>query len=193
MKLDRALRRIAVFASGAGSNFRNLLAAQARGDIGQWQIVCLVSDKPNCGAVAHAQAQGLPVWAHGQKAYGGKDAWESGVTAFLVSHHVDLLVLAGFMRLVGQTLLTAFEGRMINVHPSLLPAFPGLDAPAQALAAGVHETGVTVHKVDAGLDTGPIIAQMHVAIEPGDTLEMLVARLHRAEHELLPRVLRELL
>lgn len=180
--------RIAVLASGAGSNFRVLLRHSLEDDLGGGQIVCLLSDKPLSGAALHAAATDLPYYAETHKAHGGRAGWEQAALQFLQSQRVDFIVLAGYMRLIGGTLLTPYEGRMINIHPSLLPAFPGLDAPAQALAARAAETGVTVHYVDAGLDTGEVIAQRVVAIHEFDTLESLTARIHSAEHELYPSV-----
>jgi len=184
--------RIAVFASGTGSNFRQLLAHSERGNLGRGRVVCLVSDQPLSGAVKHATAMGLPCFAATHKASGGRPGFEAAALAFLKKQRIDWVVLAGYMRLIGQTLLEAYEGRMINIHPSLLPAFPGLDAPAQALAAGVRKTGVTVHYIDAGLDTGAIIAQMSVPICADDTLQTLMPRIHEVEHQLLPEVVRTL-
>lgn len=183
---------IAVFASGTGSNFRQLLAHSDQGLLERGRIVCLVSDQPGSGAVALAAERGLPCLALTHKAAGGRQAFEQAACAFLQVQNIAWVVLAGYMRLVGPTLLAAFSRRMINVHPSLLPQFPGLDAPLQALTAGVVQTGVTVHYVDAGLDTGEIIAQTPVAVYPDDTLSTLTARIHSAEHTLLPQVVRSL-
>lgn len=183
---------IAVFASGTGSNFRTLLAHSEQGMLGRGCIVCLVSDRPDSGAVAHAVSRGLPTFTATHQELGGRKAFEEAALAFLASHGVRWIVLAGYMRLVGRTLLQAYEGHMINIHPSLLPHFPGLDAPAQALSAGVSETGVTVHYVDAGMDTGQIIAQTRVPILPNDSLAALTTRIHAAEHELLPRIVAQL-
>ena len=184
--------RIAVFASGAGSNFRRLRECGEIGLLGSGRVALLVSDKPTCAAVAYAHATGVPTVAVTHKEAGGKDAWERLMAAALQEHRVSLVVLAGYMRILGPTLIEAYAGRMINLHPSLLPQFEGLNAIDQALDAGVSETGVTVHYVDAGLDTGPVIAQERVPIYPSDTHDELAGRIHLAEHDLLPRVVREL-
>lgn len=188
--MARAEVRIAVFASGQGSNFRRLADAAQAGDLAGGRVVLLVSDRPDCGAVAHARVSGLPVFARRHTEFGGRDGWENAVLRELASCRIDLIVLAGYMRIVGPTLLSAYGGRMVNVHPSLLPDFPGLHAVRQALLAGVAETGVTVHYVDEGVDTGPVIAQARVPILPGDTEETLTERVHAAEHALLPAVVR---
>lgn len=184
--------RIAVLASGQGSNFRRLAAASRDGELAGGRVALLVSDQPSCGAVAHARALGLPVFARRHKASGGRDGWENAVLAELAAHRIDLIVLAGYMRIVGPALLAAYGGRTVNVHPSLLPHFPGLHAVRQALLAGVPETGVTVHYIDEGIDTGPVIAQARVPVLPGDTEEALLERVHAAEHALLPVVVRDI-
>lgn len=183
---------IAVFASGAGSNLRQLYTLGERGDLGPGHIVLLISDQPNCGAVQFATQVSLPVMAANHKSQGGRDLWEATMVAQLQAHGIDLVVLAGYMRIIGNTMLQSFQGRVINLHPSLLPAFQGLDAVKQAFYAQVAETGVTVHFVDEGLDSGPIIRQMRVPVAPQDSLEDLLHRVHEAEHRLLPQVVREL-
>ena len=183
---------IAVFASGTGSNARRLYELAAKGTLAPAHVALLVSDQPESKAVAFAKGVGLPVFAMRHKDAGGKDAWEKAVVAKLAEYDISLIVLAGYMRLVGPVLLRAYGGRMINLHPSLLPEFKGLDAISQALKAGVAKTGVTVHYVTEGLDDGPIIAQKHVAILPDDTKDTLSERIHAAEHELLPTVVRTL-
>ncbi len=184
--------RIAVFASGTGSNFRRLCECGEIGLLGPGRVSLLVSDKPACGAVAYAHAAGLPAVAVTHREAGGRDAWERLALAALREHRVSLVVLAGYMRILGAPLIEAYAGRMINLHPSLLPQFRGLDAIGQALAAGVTETGVSVHYVDAGLDTGSVIAQERVPVYEADTHDELAGRIHHAEYDLLPRVVREL-
>lgn len=181
---------IAVFASGTGSNARHLIELERANALHPAHVAVLVSDQPQCQAVAFARLANIPVWAKKHKEAGGKEAFERAVVSFLQEHDVRLVVLAGYMRLVGSVLLDAYEGRIINLHPSLLPTFKGLDAIGQALDAGIQQTGVTVHYVTAGLDDGPVIAQTPVAIKPTDTKETLSARIHEAEHELLPEVVR---
>ena len=184
--------RIAVFASGTGSNFRRLRECGEIGLLGSGRVALLVSDRPTCAAVAYAQATGVPTVAVTHKEAGGRNAWERLVLAALQEQRVSLVVLAGYMRILGAPLIEAYAGRMINLHPSLLPQFRGLNAIDQALEAGVSETGVTVHYVDAGLDTGPVIAQERVPVYQTDTHDELAGRIQRAEHDLLPRVVREL-
>ena len=183
---------IAVFASGKGSNFRRLLAVEKEGGLGNGRLRMLVSDNPEAPALAAALAAGVPIFAKRPKALGGKDAWETSVLEALREAGVELVVLAGFMRLVGPVLLAAYRGRMINLHPSLLPAFKGKDAIGQAFAAGVGETGVSVHYVSEALDGGEVIAQARVAVLPGEDLVSLEARIHAQEHELLPAVVKTL-
>lgn len=183
-------KRIAVFASGEGTNARRLMELSRRGELAGGRVALLVSDKPGCGAVASARESGVPVFAFSVRDAGGMAAWERRAADALREEGVGLLVLAGFMRIVGPTLLSLYEGRIINVHPSLLPEFKGLDAVGQALSAGVGETGVTVHWVDANLDSGPILLQRRVPILPGDSRESLLARIHAAEHEALPEAVR---
>ncbi len=184
--------RIAVFASGAGTNFRRLCEAAQAGELSGGRIALLVSDQPGSGAVAYARESGYAVFTMTHREAGGRAAWEELALGALRAAGVDLVVLAGYMRLVGAGLLEPYAGRMINVHPSLLPQFPGLHAVRQALAAGVATTGVTVHQVDAGLDSGSVIVQESLPILAGDTEETLLRRLHAVEHRLLPQVVRSL-
>ncbi|BCJ87150.1 phosphoribosylglycinamide formyltransferase [Effusibacillus dendaii] len=181
-------KKIAVFASGSGSNLQVLLDRAGTGDLGMAEIVLVVSDKPDSKAVERAQRAGVETCAFIPRQFADKVAYETAILAALREKQVDFIVLAGYMRLVGPTLLEPFRGRIINLHPSLLPMFPGKDAIGQALAAGVAETGVTVHLVDEGMDTGPIIAQERVPILPEDTKESLTRRIQAVEHRLLPQV-----
>jgi phosphoribosylglycinamide formyltransferase 1 len=191
------MMRVAVFASGSGSNFEAIAKASLQQDagagngndgLGAYEVALLVTDKPSCGAVARAAAFDIPVFALRPKDFPSREAYEERIVKELVSRGVDFIVLAGYMRLITTTLLSAYEGRIINIHPSLLPSFPGKNAIEQAVAYGVKVTGVTVHFVDDGMDTGPVIAQEAVTIEPGDTAETLAARIHAAEHRLYPAV-----
>ncbi|WP_040949695.1 phosphoribosylglycinamide formyltransferase [Gorillibacterium massiliense] len=179
--------RIAVFASGSGSNFQALAEAAASGKLDA-EIALLVCDKPQAPVVEKAQRLGIPVFAFRPKDYPDKAAYEGEIVGKLDELGVDLVVLAGYMRIISSVLLTPYEGRIINVHPSLLPSFPGLDAIGQALAYGVKVTGITVHFVDGGMDTGPIIAQETLRILPEDTAETLAARIHPIEHKLYAEV-----
>lgn len=183
------MKRIAIFASGSGSNFEAIVQAIQAGRLNGAEVALLVCDKPGAKVVERAARLGVEAFVFSPKEYADKAAYEADIVAELQKRDVTLVVLAGYMRLVGETLLHAYEGRIINLHPSLLPAFPGKDAVGQAIAHGVKITGVTVHVVDAGLDTGPIIAQRPVAVEETDTAETLAARIHQVEHQLLVEVI----
>lgn len=180
--------RISVFASGSGSNFQAIVDAIKDGKLDA-KLELLVCDKPNAKVVLRAQEAGIPVFAFRSKMYASREAYESEILDMLTEKQVDLIVLAGYMRMITDKLVKPFYGRMINVHPSLLPSFPGLDAIGQALNHGVKVTGVTVHYVDGGMDTGPIIAQQAVHIQEDDTEESLVPRIHKVEHDLYPRMI----
>ncbi|MGA9227009.1 MAG: phosphoribosylglycinamide formyltransferase, partial [Mesobacillus sp.] len=140
-----------------------------------------------------AEMLGIPGLVINPKWFRSKEAYEAKILQKLTSLDVELVVLAGYMRLIGPTLLKAFEGRIVNIHPSLLPAFPGKDAIGQALEAGVERTGVTIHYVDEGMDTGPVIARAAVTIDAGETRESLQKKIQRIEHSLYPEVLEQLL
>ncbi|WP_103108374.1 phosphoribosylglycinamide formyltransferase [Brevibacillus reuszeri] len=183
------VRRLAIFASGSGSNFEAIVQAVQAGQLRGVEVALLVCDKPGAKVLERAERLGIPAFVFQPKEYADKSAFEKEIVAQLQKLDVTLVVLAGYMRLVGETLLSAYEGKIINLHPSLLPAFPGKDAIGQALDYGVKITGVTVHVVDAGLDTGPIIAQLPVAVQETDTKETLAARIHEVEHGLLVEVI----
>lgn len=176
--------RIAVFASGRGSN----LAALTRAFPGQ--VVLVVSDHPDAPALERAQAAGIDAVHVHWAAKSGRGAFEAAAQDLLAARGVSLVLLAGFMRLLSARFTNAWRGRLLNIHPSLLPDFPGLHAQRQALAAGAAHTGCTVHFVDAGMDTGEPILQKRVPVLPGDTEEALVARLLPAEHEAYPQAVR---
>lgn len=183
---------MAIFASGNGSNFQVLIDAVRNGDL-QAEVSLLVCDRPGAYVIERAVQEGVSQFVFQPKSYQDKAEYERKILGFLEGLEVDLIVLAGYMRLIGPTLLQAYEGKIINIHPSLLPAFPGKDAIGQALAAGVSQTGVTVHYVDAGMDTGEIIAQQSVEVLPGETRETLQDKIQQVEHELYPTVVKMLL
>jgi phosphoribosylaminoimidazolecarboxamide formyltransferase/IMP cyclohydrolase len=176
--------RIAVGVSGVGSNLAALLAADARGLLAG-RIVLVFADRV-CPALGLASEAGISTVVLPPREQPSLAAWDEALAAALATARADLVVLAGFMRVLGPTVLAAHEGRILNVHPSLLPAFPGAHAVRDTLAAGVAVTGVTVHLVDATLDGGPVAAQEAVAVLPDDDLEALSGRLHAVEHRLLP-------
>jgi len=178
------LTRAAVLVSGGGTNLQALLDARDAGTLGA-DVVLVVSNKPGVGALDRAAKHGVPAAVIPHQDFTSREAFDAALVAALRARDVDLVVLAGFMRVVTHVLLDAFPGRVINVHPALLPSFPGVDAQAQALAYGVRVTGATVHFVDAGVDTGPILAQAPVPVLDDDTVETLRARILREEHRLL--------
>ncbi|WP_176560371.1 phosphoribosylglycinamide formyltransferase [Brevibacillus dissolubilis] len=184
--------KLAVFASGSGSNFEAIVKAIEEGRLSGAEVAMLICDKPGAYVLERASRLGVPAFAFDPKQYPDKAAFETEIVQKLEELGVSFIVLAGYMRLIGEVLLSHFEGRMINLHPSLLPAFPGKDAIGQALSYGVKVTGVTVHFVDAGLDTGPIIAQESVAIAQDDNHETLAARIHAVEHQLLIGTLQQI-
>ena len=185
------MTNIAVFASGNGSNLGALIRAVQCGEL-HAQIKLVVSDNPEAYCLERARKARLSCFMFYPHMYPSKAVYEELILRQLRELNVEYIVLAGYMRLIGPTLLSAFPERIINIHPSLLPAFPGKDAIGQALAAGVPRTGVTIHYVDEGMDTGPIIAQWPVTIDPGETRESLAEKIHAVEHELYPRVLQEI-
>jgi phosphoribosylglycinamide formyltransferase-1 len=190
--------RLAVFASGSGTNLQALLDAfPPRGDDPLARVVLVISDRAAAPALDRAQRAGAAAAhvAYPRRGDGALDrsAFESRAQALLEEHRIDLVALAGFLRIVSPAFVAAWAGRLLNVHPSLLPAFPGLHAVRQALEAGVHQTGCTVHFVDAGVDTGPAIVQRTVGVVAGDTEEALQARVQREEHEAYPEAVRRVL
>ncbi|AIQ33752.1 MULTISPECIES: phosphoribosylglycinamide formyltransferase [Paenibacillus] len=182
------LSRIAVFASGQGSNFAALIDAQRAGLLGEGNIELLVSDKPEAPVAKRAEDAGIPALLLRPKDFASREDYEAEIVAELQRREIGLVVLAGYMRLITPVLLTPYAGRIINIHPSLLPAFAGKDAIGQALEYGVKLTGVTVHFVDGGMDTGPVIAQRSIALQDNDTADSLAERIHKVEYELYPEV-----
>jgi len=185
--------RLGVLGSGKGSNYRAIQDAILRGELAA-ETRIVISDIESAGILEAARGYGVRAEyvAPGRFRTKLEPEAEERVADLLKEAGVDLVVLAGYMRMVKAPLLTAFPGRIINIHPSLLPTFPGLEAWKQALVAGATETGCTVHYVDSGMDTGPIIAQRRVAVLPGDTPETLHARIQVAEHEVYPEVVRRI-
>jgi phosphoribosylglycinamide formyltransferase-1 len=184
--------RIGVLVSGRGTNLAALLAAEAAGDLAPAEIVVVISNKPGVRALEIAAAAGKPTVVVDHKTAGAREPFEQALLAALAAHQVEAVVLAGFMRVLTQTFVEKFPHRIVNTHPALLPSFPGTDGPAQAIAHGAKVAGVTVHFVDTGVDTGPIIAQRAVPVLPGDTADTLHHRIQVEEHKLLPVVVRAL-
>jgi phosphoribosylglycinamide formyltransferase-1 len=184
--------RFGVLGSGKGSNFRALAEAWKSGTLGATPVIVL-SDIETAGILSLGREFGIPTHFVPPGPFRTKmtPEAEEELVRLLREAKVDFVVLAGFMRVIKAPLLEAFPGRILNIHPSLLPAFRGLEAWRQALEAGVPEAGCTVHLVDAGVDTGKILGQSRVPVLPGDTAESLHARIQVAEHELYPRIVRE--
>ena len=180
--------RIGVLGSGQGSNFGALADAIAAGKIPA-EIAVVLSDVESAGILARARARNISAQFIPPGNFRTKldDDAERAFVAALQNARVDLIALAGFMRVLKGNILRAFEGRIVNIHPSLLPSFPGLEAWKQALDYGVKITGCTVHFVDAGVDSGPIIGQLMVPVRDDDTADGLHQRIHAAEHDLYPR------
>lgn len=179
---------LTVLISGTGSNLGAVLAAIDAGRCAA-RVRAVISDRASAAGLALAAERGIPTTVVKLADYEGRAAWDAALTRAVQGTAPDLVVLAGFMKILGAELVAAFPKRIVNVHPSLLPAFPGTDAPAQALAAGVRITGCTVHFVDGGVDTGPVIAQAAVPVLAGDDAAALHRRIQRAEHLLLPAVI----
>lgn len=174
--------KLAVLASGRGSNFDAIGQAIERKDLNA-RIVVLISDQPQAPALAKAAERGIETLPISPRDYSGRDAYEERLVRELEARQVDLVVLAGYMRLVGKVFLQAYEHRVLNIHPALLPSFPGLHAQQQALDYGVKISGCTVHLVDEGMDTGPIILQKAVPVLDDDDEEALSQRILQEEHQ----------
>lgn len=180
--------KLAVLVSGTGSNLRAIAAAIDEGTCAA-TIALVASDKESAPALAFAAERGIPTTVVKPKDYPDRVAWDAALAERIAIVSPDLVVCAGFMRIVGASMLARFPHRIVNVHPALLPSFPGTDGPAQAIAKGVRVAGCTVHLVDAGVDTGPILAQAVVPVLPSDDAHALHARIQVHEHRLLPAVI----
>jgi phosphoribosylglycinamide formyltransferase-1 len=191
--MSAPLRRVGILISGRGSNMMALVAAAAADDFPA-EIALVLSNNPEAEGLASAAAQGVATVAIDHRPFGrDRAAHETAMDAALVAHGVELVCLAGYMRLLTPWLVSRWAGRMINIHPSLLPAFTGLHTHARAIEAGVTLHGCTVHLVTEALDAGPILAQAAVPVLPGDTEVTLAARVLRQEHALYPQALRDLI
>ena len=181
-------RRLGILISGRGSNLQSIIDAIARGDLSA-SIAVVVSNRPAAAGLTRERDAGIEAVCLQPKAYDSRDAYDAALAELLRARGVDLVCLAGYMRLVGAPLLTAFPNRVLNIHPSLLPAFPGLDAQKQALEHGVLVSGATVHLVTDELDGGPIVLQAAVPVLPSDTDETLSARILVEEHRIYPQAI----
>jgi len=184
------MKKIVVFASGSGSNFQNIVEQLHQH---YCEVALLVCDKPGAYCLERASKLKIPTFVAYPKDFPSKVAYELAIVGQLTLVQPELIVLAGYMRIIGPTLLEQYEGKIINIHPSLLPAFPGRDGIKDALAYGVKVMGVTVHYVDAGIDTGKIIDQASFKREHELTIEQIEGKIHALEHQLYPQVIKDLL
>lgn len=182
-------KRTVVFISGGGSNMMALVQA-AKAEDYPAEIVGVISDKADAGGLAKAAAEGIPTFAFVRKDYASKDAHEAAILAALDELSPDIICLSGYMRLLSGAFIQRHEGRIINIHPSLLPLFPGLHTHQRAIDAGMRIAGCTVHFVTEGMDEGPVIGQAAVPVLAGDTADALAGRVLTIEHQLYPQALR---
>ncbi len=179
---------LGILASGRGSNMQAICNSIDAGKI-HAKVGLVISDKANAKVLEHAAAKGIPAVCIERGNFASKQDFEAAIAEQLTLYHVNLVVLAGFMRILSSYFVNLFSGSIMNIHPSLLPAFPGLNAHEQALAYGAKVSGCTIHFVDEGMDTGPIIMQQAVAILADDTVESLSTRILAVEHELYPQAI----
>lgn len=186
-------KRIVVLLSGRGSNFRAIADAVERGEVPATRIAAVFSDRPSAPGLSEAKRRGIPAHAVPRPPGMSRREHEAALRALLDPLEPDLICLAGYLRVLSPEFVSAYRGRILNIHPSLLPKFPGLDAQRQALAAGERLSGCTVHFVDEGVDSGPIVVQRSVPILPGDDVETLADRILEEEHRAYPEAIRKVL
>ncbi len=186
------MRRLAIFASGLGSNFKAIQEA-IENQMLNAKIELLISDKPKCLAIERAKYLNIKVFSFDAKNYAAKEIYESEILKRLINHSIDLVVLAGYMKIIGPVLLKGFKGKILNIHPSLLPAFKGKDAIGQAIKAKVNVTGVTIHYVNEELDSGRIIAQEELDISKMESRLEVEENIHKIEHRLYPNTIKKVL
>ena len=179
---------IGVLVSGGGTNLQSILDACASGEL-KARVACVISNKADAYGLERARIAGIPALHLDHRAYSGREAYDEALVATLREFEVELVAMAGFMRIITPVLLEAFPMAVMNIHPALLPAFPGLHAQRQALEYGVKVAGCTVHFVDPGCDTGPIIIQAAVPLLEGDTEQTLSARIQKEEHRIYPEAI----
>lgn len=185
-------RRLGVLISGRGSNLQSIIDSVAAGALDA-TVAVVISNRAEAGGLVRAGEAGIPALFLNPREYAGRNDYDQAIAETLRAHDVGLVCLAGFMRLVGPRLLDAYPNRVLNIHPSLLPSFPGLEAQRQALSYGVRVSGVTVHFVNAELDAGPIVAQAAVPVQEDDSVESLSARILAEEHRIYPEAIRRVL
>lgn len=181
--------RIGVLVSGSGTNLQAIIDRIEAGDLPA-TIACVISNNPDAYALKRAARHGIPTVIHEKDGYANRREYDAATVDILRKHSVNLVVLAGFMRILTNVMVDAFPNAIMNIHPALLPAFPGLHAQQQALDYGVRYSGCTVHFVDCGTDTGPVILQSVIAVEQDDTEETLSARIQKEEHRTFPAAIK---
>ena len=184
--------RLVVLISGHGSNLQALIDAERRGELGGGHIVAVLSNRAEAHGLERARQAGIPTDVLRHKDFPAREEYDAALMARIDAHRPDLVLLAGFMRILSPAFVHHYAGRLVNIHPSLLPKYPGLHTHARALAAGESEHGATVHFVTEEVDAGPIILQGRVPVLPGDTPETLQKRVHAIEHAIYPQAVRRL-
>ena len=185
------MKKIAVMISGNGSNLEAIVkACNAKNIYGE--IICVISNNPDAYGIERAKKYNIPVKIINHKNYTNRNDFDDALKEFLDNLEIDLIILAGFMRILGKNITEKFYGKMINLHPSLLPLYPGLNTHTQALNNKDDYHGISIHFVSAELDAGPLIAQGKIPVKADDGLEKLVSKIHKVEHDLLPKVINEL-
>ena len=184
--------RVAIFASGNGTNFEVLTNHFQKGDI-PGKLALLFCNHPDAPVMERAKRLGVPAESFTVKSCGGKEEYEKQVLKLLQKYQIDFIILAGYLRVVGPTILDHYDHRIVNLHPAWLPEYPGLHSIERAFNDHKKQTGVTVHYIDSGLDSGPIITQRHVPILADDTVDTLEARVHETEHQLYPEAVKQVL
>ena len=185
------MKKIAVMISGNGTNLEAIVKACHANNI-YGEIVYVISNNPEAYGIERAKKYNIPIKIIDHKIYTNRDDFDDALKEFLDNLEVDLIILAGFMRILGKNITEKFYGKMINLHPSLLPLYPGLNTHTQALNNKDEYHGISIHFVSAELDAGPLIAQGKVLVKADDDLEKLVSKIHKVEHDLLPKIINEL-
>lgn len=186
---ESKVTRIAVLVSGSGTNLQAIIDSIDSGMLPA-RIACVISNKSDAYAIVRAERHGIPVLVHETTRFGNREEYDRATVEILRQHKVDLVVLAGYMRIISDVMINAFPNAIMNIHPALLPSFPGLHAQQQALEYGVRFSGCTVHFVDSGTDTGPIIMQSVVEVRAEDSEETLSERIQIEEHRIFPEAIR---
>lgn len=187
------MTKIAIFASGSGSNFENIMTQIEQGLLPNIEVTALYTDQLTASCIERARQFKLDVHINELKNFDSKEDYERKILEWLTAEKVEWIILAGYMKLIGTEMLNAYNGRILNIHPSLLPKYKGKDAVGQALASEDDITGTTVHYVDSGMDTGEIIEQRQCPIYPTDSKEELEERIKKLEHELYPKVIADII